>query len=319
MNQHFANVLDAKQDGDNLFRAFTVEGVAMASVLLKSIVSLLVVGAILNFAGRRAFADETVNFQSAPVEPSPFRQRLAKERGEALPQTQATPLIGYLSRPQGNGPFPAVVVMHGCGGLGSRLRNDVAEGLVAQGYVALVVDSFTTRNIKTTCQNTRSDGAFTRTDRVYDAYGALDLLSSYPFVDAERVALMGFSAGGVSALEATKIEGDEQLMARKFKAAVAYYPTCSPSESDATVPTLIMVGELDDWGPPAQCRQRLTHLSGKGPEMQLDVYPGAYHDFDVPTAKAGTVYFGHRLEYSAAATAQSTKDVEAFLRKKLGN
>jgi dienelactone hydrolase len=60
-------------------------------------------------------------------------------------------------------------------------------------------------------------------------------------------------------------------------------------------------------------------LSGRASKIQLDVYPGAYHDFDVPTTKPGTVYFGHRLEYNAAAAAQSTKDVEAFLRKELDN
>ncbi|MGO4569950.1 dienelactone hydrolase family protein [Rhizobium sp. 2YAF20] len=288
-------------------------------VPFKTTIALVAASVVLSLNIGIALAGEQVRFSSETAKLSPFRERLAKQQGEALPQAQGMPLIGYLSRPQGNGPFPALVVLHGCGGLGSRLKNDVAEQWVARGYVVLVVDSYATRNIKTTCRNTRSDGAFTSTDRVYDAYGALDLLSTYPFVDAQRVALMGFSAGGVSALEATMVEGDEQLTARKFKAAVAYYPTCSPSDGDATVPTLITVGELDDWGPPALCRQRLAHLSGKAPEIQLDVYPGAYHDFDVPTAKAGTVYFGHRLEYSAAATAQSTKDVEAFLRKQLGN
>lgn len=285
----------------------------------KLIMTLMATGVVLNLNIGTALAGEEVRFSSEAAKPSPFQERLAKQEGEALPQTQGTPLIGYLSRPQGNGPFPAIIVLHGCGGLGKKLKDDVAEQWVARGYVVLLVDSYATRNIKTTCRNTRSDGAFTSTERVYDAYGALDLLSTYPFVDAQRVALMGFSAGGVSALQATKVEGDEQLTARKFKAAVAYYPTCSPDDGDATVPTLIAVGELDDWGPPALCRQRLAHLSGRAPKIQLDVYPGAYHDFDVPTTKAGTVYFGHRLEYNTAAAAQSTKDVEAFLRKELDN
>ncbi|WMW58847.1 prolyl oligopeptidase family serine peptidase [Agrobacterium pusense] len=116
--------------------------------------------------------------------------------------------------------------------------------------------------------NTRSDDLFTITERVYDAYGALNYLSKYPFVAADRVALMGFSAGGMTALEATKIYGIEELMTRKFKAAVAYYPTCSPNDSDSTVPTLI-IGELDGWGPPALCRQRLANLNGSGPEIRL--------------------------------------------------
>jgi len=280
--------------------------------------ALVIVIATLTTSLAPASATEEVRFASEGVKLSPFRAKLAKQRGEALPP-QGTPLIGFLSRPEGEGPFPAIVIMHGCGGLRSLLNNDVAARFVAQGYVVLVVDSFETRQMNSTCENTHRDGFFTMSDRVYDAYGALDFLSEKPFVDGRRVAPMGFSAGGVTALEATKVEGDEQLMDRKFKAAVAYYPTCSPSESDATVPTLIMVGELDDWGPPAICQQRLNHLSGKGPEIRLVIYPGAYHDFDDPTAKPGTVYYGHRLQYSVSATAQAAKDVDGFLREKLRN
>lgn len=264
-------------------------------------------------------AAEEVRFHSEAAKPSPFREKIAKERAEIPMPQQGPPLVGFLSRPQGKGPFPAVVVMHGCGGLGSRLKNDVADRLVSQGYVVLVVDSFVTRQMKSTCQNTPADGLFTITDRVFDAYGALGFLSKQPFVDARRVAVMGFSAGGVAALEATKVTGNEQFMDRKFKAAIAYYPTCSPNEGDATVPTLIMVGELDDWGPPAQCQKRLKHLSGKGPEIKLVIYPGAFHDFDVPTAKPGTIYFGHRLQFSASATAKSAEDLNGFLQKELGN
>lgn len=228
--------------------------------------TILATAALLGMACSFATAAEEVQFPSEPVKLSAFRERLAKQRGEAIAPQLGAPLVGYLSRPNGAGPFPAIVVLHGCGGLGSRLKNDVAGRLVSQGYVVLVVDSFASRELKSTCQNTHSDGVFTITDRVYDAYGALNYLSKYPFVAADRVALMGFSAGGVTALEATKVDGSEQLMARKFKAAIAYYPTCSPNESDATVPTLIMVGELDDWGPPELCRQRLDKLSGKGPK-----------------------------------------------------
>ncbi len=285
----------------------------------KTFTALMATATLIGMAHGSAMAAEEVHFSSEPVKPSALRERLAKQRGEAVPSQLGTPLVGYLSRPEGAGPFPAIVVLHGCGGLGPRLKHDVAGRLVSQGYVVLAVDSFASREMKSTCQNTRSDNLFTITHRVYDAYGALNYLSKYPYVAADRVALIGFSAGGVTALEATKVYGIEQLMTRKFKAAVAYYPTCSPNDGDATVPTLIMVGELDDWGPPALCRQRLENLSGSGPEIRLNVYPGAAHDFDVPTAKTGTVYFGDKLEYDAAATAQSNRDVSVFLRNEMGN
>jgi dienelactone hydrolase len=255
----------------------------------------------------RAAADELVRFESAATKPSPFRERRAREQGEQLPIPQGAPLIGYLSRPAGRGPFPAVVVMHGCGGLSARLKNDVAAQLVSWGYVALVVDSFATRPVKNTCARPSS------TDRVYDAYGALDFLSKDSAVDPKRVVLMGFSAGAGATLEATKVDGDEQIVDRKFKAAIAYYPTCRPTEGGATVPTLIMVGELDDWAPAERCRARVSHLGGDGPAIQLDVFPGAHHAFDVP--QAGRRYYGHWLQYDDNATVRATADVQAFLDK----
>lgn len=101
--------------------------------------------------------------------------------------------------------------------MGPRLKDDVSGRLVSQGYVVLVVDSFATRQMKSTCATTERDVVFTISDRVYDAYGALDFLSKEPFVDASRVALMGFSAGGVTALTATKSGGVEQLQDKSLK------------------------------------------------------------------------------------------------------
>lgn len=288
-------------------------------MICKSFAALLAIVTVVTTSIALPSAANEVRFTSDAGKPSAFREKLARQRGETLPPYQGVPLAGFLSRPKGDGPFPAIVILHGCGGLGPRLKDDVSGRLVSQGYVVLVVDSFATRQMKSTCATTERDVVFTISDRVYDAYGALDFLSKEPFVDASRVALMGFSAGGVTALTATKAGGVEQLQDKKFKAAVAYYPTCSATDGEATVPTLIMAGELDDWGPPAKCRQKLTNLSEKGSEIRLIVYPGAFHDFDVPTAKPGTVYFGHRLEYNASATVQANKDVDSFLQQELRN
>ena len=35
----------------------------------------------------------------------------------------------------------------------------------------------------------------------------------------------------------------------KFRAAVAYYPLCGVASEELNVPTLILIGELDDWTP----------------------------------------------------------------------
>ncbi|TCA42209.1 dienelactone hydrolase family protein [Rhizobium pisi] len=266
----------------------------------------------VTLAGNPADADELVHFESAPVKLSPLRIRKASEQGENLPQPQGTPLLGYLSRPQGSGPFPAIVVMHGCEGMRFSVKDLWPKRLVSWGYVVLVVDSFTTRNIKDTCQSYLPD-------RVFDAYGALNFLSKQSFVDAQRVALMGFSAGATATLEGTKIEGNEQLMDHKFKAAVAYYPACAGSQGDATVPILILTGERDNWSPTGPCRKRLANLSDDSPPIELNIYKGTYHDFDAPEFTAGRRVFGHIEKYNPDAAEKSIRSVHTFLQKYLSN
>ncbi|MGO7154514.1 dienelactone hydrolase family protein [Rhizobium leguminosarum] len=266
----------------------------------------------VTLAGNPADADELVRFESAPVKLSPFRISKAREQGEILSQPQGTPLLGYLSRPEGDGPFPAVVLLHGCEGMRLSIKDLWPKRLVAWGYAVLVVDSFTTRNIQDTCQTTLPD-------RVFDAYGALNFLSKQSFVDIRRVALMGFSAGGTATLEGTKIEGNEQLMDHKFRAAVAYYPVCAASQGDATVPILILTGDRDNWSPAERCRQRLARLSDDGPPIELNIYKGTYHDFDAPEFKVGRRVLGHIEKYNPDAAEKSIRSVRTFLRNYIAN
>ena len=98
----------------------------------------------------------------------------------------------------------------------------MAELITGWGYVSLVVDSFTTRGIKESCDMVPAA-------RQGDALAALAYLSKLPFVDPTRIAVMGSSQGGIVALELASTRAvnlfaiSEEL---KFKAAVAYYPMC---------------------------------------------------------------------------------------------
>ncbi|RUV44190.1 MAG: dienelactone hydrolase family protein [Mesorhizobium sp.] len=249
------------------------------------------------------------------MKPTPFQQRIAQQNGRALQAIPGTPLNGYLTRPPGEGPFPAVVVLHGCSGLFPTVEKTWSQRLSSWGYVVLVVDSFSTRGIRETCDHgLLADGSLFA-DRVYDAYGALEFLSKLSFVDPQRTALMGFSAGGIATLAAVQLGGAERLMDRKFKAAVAYYPNCSATNGDVAVPTLILIGELDDWTPAKNCREMMAQRSGKGSAVQLDVFKGARHAFASPSFKTGTEQYGHRVEYNAAAAEKSASDVHTFLKQ----
>ncbi len=122
--------------------------------------------------GEPAGADELVNFASA---------------------RQGGPIQGYLTRPKGAGPFPAVVLLHTCLGLPAE-RASIGERIAAWGYVALFVDDFATRGLKETC-------AVDFKPALPDAEGAFAYLASLPYVDPARIAAVGFSQGGDTALK----------------------------------------------------------------------------------------------------------------------
>jgi predicted acyl esterase len=108
---------------------------------------------------------ETVHFRSATTEPSELRVRLARERGEPVPNVEGERLVGELYRPAGNGPFPAIVSLHGCAGRPPKPVEDAAAArFVELGYVVLVVDSFSTRGIKMSCSG--QTRALDRTSRL---------------------------------------------------------------------------------------------------------------------------------------------------------
>jgi dienelactone hydrolase len=258
-----------------------------------------------------------VHFASARYLAGPLQLRLARERGEPSPRPPLEIIDGYLSKPEGNGPFPAIVHLHGCGGLPKNFTSGAAKGfwseqLVAWGYVVLVVDSFSTRGIAQGCSGSAAS-------RLADAYGALAYLSGQSFVDPSRIAILGFSQGGIATLAAMgerDFELFENETERQFKAAIAFYPDCPPAGA-MTVPTLILIGELDDWTPASACKAMMANRTGAGSPVRLVVYPGAHHGFDIAALQPGRDYFGHRIEYNAVATKLAVEEVRGFLAEHL--
>jgi dienelactone hydrolase len=243
----------------------------------------------------------------------PLQLRLARERGETVQRAPIEVVEGYLTMPpEGSGPFPAIVHLHGCSGLPKAFKDGTEKGLwserlAAWGYVVLAVDSFTTRGIDNTCSGESAP-------RVADAYGALAYLARQPFVDASRIGLIGFSAGGIATLSVVA-ERDFELFeneaVQRFKAAVAFYPSCR-SDNTFAIPTLILIGDADDWTLAWRCKQMMSIRADDG-LVKLVVYPGAYHAFDVPFLQPGRMRFGHWNEYNAAAAEQATEEVKQFL------
>jgi dienelactone hydrolase len=231
------------------------------------------------------------------------------------PLASPHPLQGYLRQPAGKGPSPAVVLLHSCNGSWRRLDERWGKRIASWGYVTLAVDSFGPRGLHNTC----AYGA--TVDMAHDAYRALEFLVGQPFVDPARVAALGFSQGGWLALASVEHGIIEQLSKNKFRSAAAFYPPCMRLKGNMTVPTLILVGELDDWTPAPECRRLaegqddygVSRNKENGIPLKLIVYPGAYHAFDNPALYEGLQYLGHHLEYNQEATDQSADALRGFL------
>jgi dienelactone hydrolase len=236
------------------------------------------------------------------------------------PLATPQPLQGYLRQTNGAAPSPAVVLLHGCSGNWGRLDQRWGKRIASWGYVTLTVDHFGPRGIKDTCNS----GA--PVNLAFDAYRALRFLVQQPFVDPTRVAALGFSQGGWLALTSVEHGAIEQTSPDKFRAAIAFYPPCGGSKGDMTVPTLILIGELDDWTPAAECRNMvdgrddwgISRQKTDGAPIRLIVYPDAYHGFDAPNLKTPRQFFGHHLEFNQAATDQSIDAVHEFLDSTIG-
>ncbi len=84
-----------------------------------------------------------------------------------------------------------------------------------------------------------------------------------------------------------------------------------------TAPTLVLIGEADDWTPAERCRDMVAHSRPDGAAIALTVYPGAHHAFDVVELKPGTRSLGHWLEYNEAAAKDAEEKTRAFLATNL--
>jgi dienelactone hydrolase len=225
-------------------------------------------------------------------------------------------LRGYLRRPDRAGPSPAVVLLHGCGGFPEPLDENWGVRIAAWGYVALTVDSFGPRGLKNTCGHGAS-----ASDTALDPYQALKFLVRQEYVDPKRVVVLGFSQGGWLGLSSVERGPVEAAAENKFVAAAAFYPVCIAVKGPMTVPTLILIGESDDWTPADACRKLadgnddlgMSRQKGDGPAVRLIVYPNAYHGFDLPYFKVPIKYFGHHHEYNKTATDQASEALREFL------
>ncbi len=240
-------------------------------------------------------------------------------------------LHAQLYKPEGEGPFPTVVALHGCGGLGghadpvlSRYR-DWAEDLLKAGNAVLLPDSYGSRELGPQCR-VKEGHVKARRERVADVVAARAWLMKQSWVARDRVSLMGWANGASALLWAVRPQNAARDASPDFRAAIAFYPDCRISAGlgwSARVPTLVLIGGKDDVSSPPACRQMVDGAHGRSALTRIVVYPGAYHDFDrantplhalAGSSDAAAPEHGH-LGTDADARADSQKQVAEWLAR----
>ena len=235
---------------------------------------------------------------------------------------------GKVYRPAGDGPFPAVVLMHGCSGPTATVAS-WGDFFKANGYVALEVFGFRPRGIDEVCTKVASQSGISLRDRANDAHGGFAWLRQQPWVDARRVVVMGFSHGGSTTLTAASLGFPRPHPGQPdFAAAIPFYPGCYDFDLDASMPMRIIGGEADDWTPVAPCVRKGERARASGYDVEVSVMPNAHHGFDSPYvrgtwmanvrngSKAGGCC-GATVAGNTAARARSEREVLEFLKAKL--
>jgi dienelactone hydrolase len=208
-------------------------------------------------------------------------------------------LHAQLYRPDGDGPFPVVIALHGCGGLAGRSEpvqqryRDWAEQLLKDGNAVLLPDSYGSRELGPQCRvKDRERHVLARRERVADIMASRQWLVQQPWAARNRISLMGWANGASALLWAVRPQSSSRNAEPDFRSAVAFYPDCRISSGlgwSARVPTLLLIGAKDDVSSPPACRQMVDGARGRSALARIVVYPGAYHDFDRPNLPLHTI------------------------------
>jgi dienelactone hydrolase len=240
-------------------------------------------------------------------------------------------LHAQLYKPDGDGPFPVVIALHGCGGLGGRSEpvqpryRDWAEQLLKEGNAVLLPDSYGSRELGPQCR-VKDHRIHARRERVEDIMASRQWLVQQPWAAHDRISLLGWANGASALLWAVRPQLSSRSVEPDFRSAVAFYPDCRVSSGlgwSARVPTLLLIGAKDDVSSPPACRQLIDGARGRSALARIVVYPAAYHDFDranfplhaaATTPDAALPERGH-LGTDTEARADSQKRVAEWLAR----
>ena len=201
--------------------------------------------------------------------------------------------------PDGDGPFPGVVVLGSY--IGGDAARDWATWLAERGHAALLVGDRDPAGERG--QDAEPDGGAVQRARRQ--------LGADPRVDDDRIAVLGLAEGGLRALHAAQGNG--------FRAAIAVDPALGDGPLRSRVPVLLLSGRDGSRGRPDRVRRVAVAARRDGQPVAYRSYPGVSHGFDAGRHVSGVHIRGRWTGYQAYATARARRDVGRFLERHLAD
>ncbi len=206
--------------------------------------------------------------------------------------------------PDGEGPFPLVIQMHGCGGK-KKLQGRWARVAKEAGWAVLIVDSYAHRNISTlqayttVCTGMRLWGR----ERAGDLFASMEWVRQQPWADRDRIAAAGWSHGGWTVLDgmalkpgadaegATRLSGLPEEPLKGLVGAFVVYPFTGPGSIAPSrgvrpdVPIKALVGTHDTVVGNKSVARALQRMATPRLPVDITMMEGATHAFDEEEAQ----------------------------------
>ncbi|WP_051279679.1 dienelactone hydrolase family protein [Hellea balneolensis] len=195
---------------------------------------------------------------------------------------------GTLVLPEGisaDEPVPAMVIMHGSGGIKEGREMDYAALFAENGIAGFVIDYYEPRGVTEDTPYVMKTMAATEVDIMSDAYSALKILSTHPAIDAKRIGVTGYSYGGMG----TRYVLDKRLkdiMAPNVPAFALHMDIYGPCHQTlgyigtTGAPYLAIHGDSDNSVDPALCQDVYKGLEAGGSQVESHVIKGAGHAWE---------------------------------------